>query len=314
MAIPTLMELAEAGAHYGHHRSMTFPKAKNFIFMVKNNVSLINLEETRRCLEEAQTLLHQYKSENRTILFVGTKRSIRNIVKEAAKSFGAPYITERWYGGFLTNFPNFATQLKKMKELAEYLEGEKIQKLDKKQRARIQTNYDHTHRFLGGAADLAKLPELLIVGSATEDKIAMGEAKKLGIPVIAIIDTDINPNEVEYPIPANDDAPRAVELIFKSLVEEPSSKKVAKPVKAQEPTTTGEEQGQDEVVEKPKKAKATQVKKADVAVKPKKPVTKKTVTNKKAVEPKKAVAKSASRRTATPKKAAADTTKKAKAK
>ncbi len=90
----------------------------------------------------------------------------------------------------------------------------------------------------------------------------MGEAKKLGIPVIAIIDTDINPNEVEYPIPANDDAPRAVELIFKSLVEEPSSKKVAKPVKAQESVTTGEEQGQDEVVEKPKKAKATQAKEA----------------------------------------------------
>ncbi len=276
MAMPSLIELAEAGAHYGHHRSLTYPKAKNFIYMVKNNVSLINLEETLNCLEEAQVVLHENISANRPVLFVGTKRSIRHIVKEAAESINAPYIVERWYGGFLTNFQNFATQLKRMDELTKHTETEKFAKLEKKERARIQNRLDHYNRFLGGAVGLHKLPELLVVGSATEDKIAIGEARKLGIPVIAIIDTDINPDQIDYPIPANDDAPRAIELIMKALVEQPTKKspKVAK----EEPTV------EEPAVEAEETAKATKpktVKKVTEKVKVvKKPAAKKATAKK----------------------------------
>lgn len=216
--MPTLVELAEAGAHYGHHRSLTFPKAKGFVFMTKNNVSLINLEETLKGLEAAHELLNEYRAKNKPILFVGSKRSIREIVKQAAQAIDAHYVVERWYGGFLTNFANFATQIKKIGELEEFLKSEKASRLDKKERARHQSRYDHAMRFLGGVVNLKGMPELIVIGSATEDKIAISEARRMNIPIIAITDTDVNPADIEYPIPANDDAPRAVEMILQALV------------------------------------------------------------------------------------------------
>lgn len=243
--MPTLVDLAEAGAHYGHHRSLTFPKAKGFVFMTKNNVSLINLEETLKGLEAAHTLLGEYLDKNKPVLFVGSKRSIRDIVKQAAEAIDAHYVVERWYGGFLTNFPNFATQIKKIGEMEEFLKSEKASRLDKKERARHQKRYDHAMRFLGGVANLKSMPELIVIGSATEDKIAISEARRMNIPIIAITDTDVNPSNIDYPIPANDDAPRAVELIMQSLVGAPAkaSKKEAEPT--------------DESTEKPAVKKAT---------------------------------------------------------
>lgn len=228
MAIPTLVELAEAGAHYGHHRSLTFPKAKNFVYMTKNNVSLINLEETIKGLEAAHQLLHDYQAKSKPILFVGSKRSIRDIVKAAAETIGAHYVVERWYGGFLTNFDNFAAQIKKIGELEEFLKSEKAARLEKKERARHQARYNHALRFLGGVANLKAMPALIVVGSATEDKIAIGEARRMGIPVIAITDTDVNPDNIDYPIPANDDAPKAVEMILQALVSAPNAKAAPK--------------------------------------------------------------------------------------
>lgn len=216
--MPTLLDLAEAGAHYGHHRSLTFPKAKNFVYMTKNNVSLINLEETLKGLEAAHALLSEYRAKNKPILFVGSKRSIREIVKQAAEAIDAHYVVERWYGGFLTNFANFAAQIKKIGEMEAFLQSEKAARLDKKERARHQSRYDHAMRFLGGVAKLKSMPELVVIGSATEDKIAISEARRMNIPIIAITDTDVNPADIDYPIPANDDAPRAVEMILQALV------------------------------------------------------------------------------------------------
>lgn len=216
--MPTLLDLAEAGAHYGHHRSLTFPKAKNFVYMTKNNVSLINLEETLKGLEAAHALLSEYRAKNKPILFVGSKRSIREIVKQAAEAIDAHYVVERWYGGFLTNFANFAAQIKKIGEMEAFLQSEKAARLDKKERARHQSRYDHAMRFLGGVAKLKSMPELVVIGSATEDKIAISEARRMNIPIIAITDTDVNPADIDFPIPANDDAPRAVEMILQALV------------------------------------------------------------------------------------------------
>ncbi len=258
--LPTLVELAEAGAHYGHHRSLTFPKAREFVYMTKNNVSLINLEETLKGLEAARTLLHDYRAKNKQVLFVGSKRSLRDIVKKAAESIDASYMVERWYGGFLTNFDNFAAQIRRISEMEAFLQSEKAARLDKKERARHQARYDHAMRFLGGVVNLKSMPALMVVGSATEDTIAIGEARRMNIPVIAITDTDINPSEIDYPIPANDDAPRAVAMILTALVSQDESK--AKPGKILEgrvatPAAPKKAETSEEVSEKPKKAATT---------------------------------------------------------
>ncbi len=218
MAMPTLMELAEAGAHYGHHRSLTFPKARGFIFTVKNNIALINLEKTQECLATAQNVMNQYRADGKTILFVGTKRSIRNSVQEVAESIGAAYITDRWYGGFLTNFPNFLQQIKKMNELEEYLKGDEAAKLEKKERLVKERKLAHYQRFLGGVAKLTAMPDLLVLASSSEDKVAILEANRMNVSIIALTDTDLNPDLITYPIPANDDAPKAVDLILKALI------------------------------------------------------------------------------------------------
>lgn len=254
MAIPTLLELAEAGAHFGHHRSLTFPKAKEFVYMIKSNVALINLEQTQEAISTAQQMLSDYRAANKSILFVGTKRSVRNSLKEVAESIEASYITERWFGGTLTNFETILANIKKMNELEEFLGNEKGQKLTKKERLRNQNQLNRYHRFLGGLKNLKRMPDLIVLASATEDKIAIDEATQLHIPIIAITDTDMNPDRINCPIPANDDAPKAVDLILRAIVEAPSKKSAAKA------------EATEEKAEKP--AKKTVKKETKVASKP----------------------------------------------
>lgn len=233
MAVPTLLELAEAGAHFGHHRSLTFPKAKDFVYMIKSNVALINLERTQEAISTAQQMLSDYRAANKSILFVGTKRSVRNSLKEVAESVNASYITERWFGGTLTNFETILGNIKKMNELDEYLISDKSKKLTKKERLRQQSQLNRYHRFLGGLKDVKKMPDLIVLASATEDKIAIDEATQLHIPIIAITDTDMNPDRITCPIPANDDAPKAVDLILHAIVEAPIKKTEVKTEKVE---------------------------------------------------------------------------------
>lgn len=248
MAVPTLIELAEAGAHFGHHRSLTFPKAKDFVYMIKSNVALINLEQTQEAIIAAQSMLAEYRAANKSILFVGTKRSVRNSLKEVAEAIDASYITERWFGGTLTNFETILANIKKMNELEEFLAADKSSKLTKKERLRHQNQLNRYHRFLGGLKNLKRMPDLIVLASATEDKIAIEEATQLHIPIIAITDTDMNPERITCPIPANDDAPKAVDLILRSIIDAPSKK-----------TTTKPEEVAESVEEKPKKtAKKTE--------------------------------------------------------
>ncbi len=253
MAVPTLIELAEAGAHFGHHRSLTFPKAKEFVYMIKSNVALINLEQTQEAISAAQSMLAEYRAANKNILFVGTKRSVRNSLKEVAESIGASYITERWFGGTLTNFETILANIKKMNELEEFLSDDKSGKLTKKERLRHQNQLNRYHRFLGGLKTLKRMPDLIVLASATEDKIAIDEATQLHIPIIAITDTDMNPDRITCPIPANDDAPKAVDLILRSIVEAPTKKVTTKT----EETVVVEEKPKKTV----KKAKETVAKK-----------------------------------------------------
>lgn len=224
--IPTLVELAEAGAHFGHHRSLTFPKAKDFVYVVKSNVALINLEKTQEALSSAQQIIQEHLVADKPILFVGTKRSIRAITKTAAESVNSPYITERWFGGMLTNFSTMRENIKRMNEQGEFLASEKAQKLSKKERLVLENKLERTKRFLGGVASLKDIPALIVLASASEDKIAIEEANQLGVPVVSITDTDMNPDLITYPIPANDDAPKAVELILQTITTAPAKKTI----------------------------------------------------------------------------------------
>lgn len=280
MAMPTLLELAKAGAHFGHRRSLTNPKARGFVFATKNNVSVIDLEATQKQLTAANKVLAEYLAAHRRVLLVGTKRPTRAMVAKIATDHQIPFITERWYGGFLTNFSNFQKQIQRMNEREQFLQSSKAEKLDKKQRLRLQAELDRNHRFLGGVGQLAGLPELLIVAGASEDVIAIQEANRVGVPIIAIVDTDINPETVTYPIPANDDAPKAVELILTALFELPAAKPVGK-AKAEKAVATTKEKPVKKVTAKKATAakKPTEVKAAD---QPKaKTAVKKTTTKKK---------------------------------
>lgn len=269
MTIPTLVELAESGAHFGHHRSLTFPKAKPFIYMVKSNVALINLEKTQNAIETAQKTISDYNQKNKSIMFVGTKRSVRGVVKEVAEAIGASYITERWFGGMLTNFSTIKENIKRMNELEEFLASPEAAKLSKKDRLERERRLHRYQRFLKGISTMKGMPDLIILASASDDAIAIEEAEHLHIPVMAITDTDMNPTRITYPIPANDDAPKAIELILRSIIEVPGAKKAA--VKAEEATA-------EVADEEPEAVEATEV---DEPVAEKAPVKKTTTKAKK---------------------------------
>jgi small subunit ribosomal protein S2 len=225
MALPTLIELADSGAHYGHHPSFVFPKAKRFVYGIRQNVALIDLEKTLERLTEAQKVIAANRAEGKTVLFVGTRRGVKEIVKKVAEQVGEPYVTERWLGGFLTNFESIHENIKKMNELDEYLAGDQSKGLTKIDRLRATNKLARYHRFLAGVTKLNAKPSLMVMASASEDKIALLEANMQGIPVIAICDTDTNPDKITYPIPANDDAAKAVELILQALVSSPVKEK-----------------------------------------------------------------------------------------
>ncbi|MBI4948000.1 30S ribosomal protein S2 [Candidatus Berkelbacteria bacterium] len=278
MTIPTLLELAEAGAHFGHHRSLVSPKARKFVFDIRSNVALINLEETQKAIETAQKIITDAQKNNQLILFVGTKRSIRNMVKEAANAIGASFITERWYGGTLTNFESIKENIKRMNDLREFLTSEKAAKLSKKERLTFERKLHRYERFLGGVSKLNKMPELIILASASEDNIAIAEANQLNVPVMAITDTDINPTKIDFPIPANDDAPKAIELILNAIISAPTK---ANSEKVEEASTDEVSKAVEEKIEKKavtkKSTKKTTAKKTVVKKAPAKKAEKKEV-------------------------------------
>lgn len=268
MALPTLIELAESGAHYGHHRSFVYPKAQRFVFGVRKNIALIDLEKTLEQLTEAQKVIGANRAEGKTVLFVGTRRGVKEIVKKVAEDVGEPYVTERWLGGFLTNFEGIHENIKKMNELDEYLASEHSKGLTKIERLRQTNKLARYHRFLAGVTKLNAVPGLMVMASASEDKIALKEANLLGIPVIAICDTDTNPDKITYPIPANDDAATAVELILRALVAAPI--KTVKATKSEGEASPAEEPVAESVakkVPKPKTVKKITAKKVAPAKK-----------------------------------------------
>lgn len=213
MQIPSLLELLQAGVHFGHKTSKSHPKMSPFIFGIKNSVHILNLEETQKHLEKALAFLKETAKQGKKILFVGTKKQAKDIVKKCAMDCGMPYATGRWVGGTITNFPVVSTLVQKMKTLRTQRDAGELAKYTKKEQLDFQREIERLEGMVGGLETLTTLPDVLYIWDIRTEETALREAKRKKIPIVAVCDTNINPTGIDYVIPANDDAVKSVELI-----------------------------------------------------------------------------------------------------
>ncbi len=212
-------EMFKAGVHFGYSRSSRNPKMKDFIFWLRNNVELFNLEKTKEKLNEAKDFLRTLGSDKKTVLFVGTKVVAAGIVEKYAKEIDMPYVTERWLGGTLTNFNELKKRRDYMEELTQKKESGELAKYTKKEQLKIKRKIARLNIYFSGLLNLRKLPSALIVLDTKEERNAVTEAKKMGIPVIGIMNSDCNPEDADYAIPANDNSKSSIEFLLKELTE-----------------------------------------------------------------------------------------------
>ena len=217
MAKITTKELLEAGVHFGHLTRKWDPQMAPFIFMEKNGIHIIDLNKSLKLLEEACAALQGVVRSGRKVMFVATKKQAKEVVEEQAKKLKMPYVTERWLGGMLTNFATIRKSLKKMTTIDKLLKEDAYSNLAKREKLMLSRERAKLERVLGGIADLNRLPAALFVVDIKREHIAISEAQKLNIPVFALVDTNSNPNEVDYPIPANDDSFKSISLIANHL-------------------------------------------------------------------------------------------------
>ena len=210
---PTYNELLEAGVHYGHMKRKWNPKMLPYIFMERKGIHIIDLNRTSDCLEQAAKAMKQMAKSGRKILFVATKKQARDIVSTAAKSINMPYVTDRWLGGMMTNFSTIRRSVKKMNNIDKMLADESIVSITKKERLTLQRERNKLEKVLGGIANLNRLPAAIFMVDISHEHIALAEAKKLGLKTFAMVDTNSDPNKVDFPIPANDDASKSVAMI-----------------------------------------------------------------------------------------------------
>lgn len=208
----TMRQMLEAGVHFGHQTRYWNPKMAPFIFGHRNKIHIINLEKTLVKYQEAMTFLRKLSANKGTVLFVGTKRQAREIVREEAIRAGVPYVDERWLGGMLTNFKTVKVSIKRLKDLETMSQDGTFERLGKKEALMLQREMVKLNKSIGGIKDMNGLPDAVFVIDVGYHKIAITEASKLGIPVIAVVDTNHTPEGVAYVIPGNDDSSRAIRL------------------------------------------------------------------------------------------------------
>jgi len=213
MSIVSMKQLLEAGVHFGHQTRRWNPKMAPYIFTERNGIYIIDLQKTAKKLEEAYNFVRELSESGKTILYVGTKKQAGDSVKEEAERAGAHYINARWLGGMLTNWSTIRTRIDRLARLRTMQEDGTFDALTKKEVAKLTLEIDKLEKFLGGIKTMEKLPGALFVVDPRKEKIAVAEAKKLDIPVVAIVDTNCDPDDIDYIIPGNDDAIRAVKLI-----------------------------------------------------------------------------------------------------
>ncbi len=213
MAVVAMKQLLEAGVHFGHQTRRWDPKMAEYIFQARNGIHIIDLQKTSKKLDEAYSFIKEQAEEGKTILFVGTKKQAQECMKEAALKCGMYYVDQRWLGGMLTNFGTIQTRIKRLKDLETMQEDGTFDVLPKKEVILLKKEMEKLEKNLGGIKDMDKLPGVIFLVDPKKERIAILEAKKLGIPVVGLVDTNCNPEELDYPIPGNDDAIRAVKLI-----------------------------------------------------------------------------------------------------
>ena len=219
MALVTATELLSNGVHFGHQTRRWNPKMKRFIFTERNGIYIIDLHQTVACLDAAYTYIRDTVARGGQILFVGTKKQAQEAVADQANRVGMPYVNQRWLGGMLTNFPTMVKRIQRLKELEAMDLGNVSSGLTKKERLGLSRERDKLAKSLGGIRDMGKVPSAIWVVDTKKEHLAIDEARKLKIPVVAILDTNCDPDEVDYPVPGNDDAIRAVSLLTRIVAD-----------------------------------------------------------------------------------------------
>ena len=223
VTLPTLREMLDAGVHFGHKTSRWDPRMKKYIFTSKNGVHVINLEKTEENLKEAVEFLSKSVANGRNIVFVGTKKQAQEIVKRAAESCGCAYVADRWLGGTLTNYPVILKAVKNLERMQLKMASPDLEEMKKRDRVKMQKAIEKAERLVGGLLGQSNRPDILILIGSHDEKNAVKEADKVGIPMVALTDTNANPELVDYPIPANDDATKSISLfadLFAKVIRE----------------------------------------------------------------------------------------------
>ena len=213
MSVISMKQLLEAGVHFGHQTRRWNPKMSRFIFTERNGIYIIDLQKTVKKVEEAYKFVKEVAETGKPILFVGTKKQAQEAIKEEAERCGMFYVNERWLGGMLTNHQTIQTRIKKLRELEKMEEEGVFNVLPKKEVIKLNAEKEKLEKYLGGIKDMPELPGAIFVVDPRKENIAIQEAHRLGIPVVGIVDTNCDPDELDFPIPGNDDAIRAVKLI-----------------------------------------------------------------------------------------------------
>ena len=219
MAVVSMKQLLEAGVHFGHQTRRWNPKMAKYIFTERNGIYIIDLQKTVKKLAEAYTFVHDIAANGGNVLFVGTKKQAGDSVREEALRAGAHYVNARWLGGMLTNFKTIQTRIKRLEQLHAMEEDGTFDLLPKKEVVKLNLEIEKLEKFMGGIKNMNELPAALFIVDPRKEKIAVAEAKKLGIPIVAIVDTNCDPDEIDYVIPGNDDAIRAVKLIVSKMAD-----------------------------------------------------------------------------------------------
>ncbi len=217
MSVISMKQLLEAGVHFGHQTRRWNPKMAEYIFTERNGIYIIDLQKTVKKIEEAYTAMKDIVADGGTVLFVGTKKQAQEAIEEEAKRCGMFYVNQRWLGGMLTNFKTIKNRIRRLHELGKMEEEGIFDVLPKKEVIKLRHEQEKLEKFLGGIKDMTKMPDVIYIVDPRKERIAIQEAHTLGIPVISIVDTNCDPDEVDYIIPGNDDAIRAVKLLTSTM-------------------------------------------------------------------------------------------------
>ena len=217
MAVVSMKQLLEAGVHFGHQTRRWNPKMAEYIFTERNGIYIIDLQKTVRKLEEAYNFIRELSENGESVLFVGTKKQAQDSVREEAERAGAYFVNARWLGGMMTNFTTIRHRIDRLRQLRAMEEDGTFDLLPKKEVIKLKLEIEKLEKFMGGIKDMKQLPGALFIVDPRKERIAVAEAKKLGIPIVAIVDTNCDPDEIDYVIPGNDDAIRAVKLISATM-------------------------------------------------------------------------------------------------